>query len=226
MLNKLKSKFFQKQHQINNRNSIIISPSIYLIIILFAGLFATILISTFSVAFVYSFSNSTTNNTTKTDLTTQSSVIPSFKELPDKVKEFILNDRVNKSKAAIVIGFIDPNGTKVYSFGNISKANNIPVNGSTLFDIGSITKTFTTLLLADMVKQGIVNLNDPIEKYLPSNVKVPEFNGHKITLENLASHTSGLPEWPSNIWLNNTVGNLNPNYNETQDVSRHYQTPL
>ncbi len=80
------------------------------------GLFATILISTFSIAFVYSFSNSTTNNTTKTDLTTQSSVIPSFKELPDKVKEFILNDSVNKSKAAIVIGFIDPNGTKVLQF--------------------------------------------------------------------------------------------------------------
>ncbi len=105
---------------------------------------------------------------------------------------------------------------RYYSFGNISKDNNIPVNGSTLFDIGSITKTFTTLLLADMVKQGIFNLNDRIEKYLPSNVKVPQFNGHKITLENLASHTSGLPEWPSNIWLNNIVGNINPNYTETQ----------
>ena len=84
-----------------------------------------------------------------------------------------------------------------------------------LFDIGSITKTFTTLLLADMVKQGIVNLNDPIEKYLPANVKVPQYKGVKITLENLASHTSGLPEWPSNIWLNNNVGVFNPNYNES-----------
>ena len=52
-----------------------------------------------------------------------------------KVKEFILNDVVNKSKAALVVGFIDPNGTKVYSFGNISKENNIPVNGSTIFNI-------------------------------------------------------------------------------------------
>ena len=137
-------------------------------------------------------------------------------EIPGKVKEFIINDIVNKSKAAIVVSLIDPNGTKVYSFGNISKENNIPVNGSTLFDIGSITKTVTTLLLADMVKQGIVNLNDPIEKYLPSNVKVPQFNGHKITLENLASHTSGLPFMPSNIWVNNSLGYLNPNYNSTQ----------
>ena len=71
----------------------------------------------------------------------------------------------------LVVGFIDPNGTKVYSFGNISKENNIPVNGSTIFNIDSITKTFTTLVLADMVKQGLVNLNDPIEKYLAIKCK-------------------------------------------------------
>jgi D-alanyl-D-alanine-carboxypeptidase/D-alanyl-D-alanine-endopeptidase len=123
---------------------------------------------------------------------------------------------VNKSKAALVVGLIDPNGTKVYSFGNISKENNIPVNGSTLFNIASITKPFTTLVLADMVKQGIVYLDDPIEKYLPSNVKIPQYNGTKITLEDLATHTSGLPFMPSNIWINNTVGELNSDYNETQ----------
>lgn len=66
-----------------------------------------------------------------------------------------------------------------------------------------------------MVKQGLVNLNDPIEKYLPSYIKAPEFKGQKITLEHLATHTSGLPEWPSNIWLNNKVGNINSNYTES-----------
>ncbi len=101
-------------------------------------------------------------------------------------------------------------------FGNVSKANDIPVNGSTIFNIDSITKTFTTLVLADMVKQGIVNLSDPIEKYLPSGVKVPQYNGTKITLKDLATHTSGLPFMPSNIWLNYTMGSINPNYNSTQ----------
>ncbi len=135
------------------------------------------------------------------------------------VKEFILNHIVNQSKSAIVVGFVDPNGTSVHSFGNyISKANNtsMPVNEDTIFRIGSITKTFTTLLLADMVKQGAVKLDDPIEKYLPTKVKVPEYNGRKITLEDLATHTSGLPEWPSNIWINNEVGNLNENYTADQ----------
>ena len=49
-----------------------------------------------------------------------------------------------------------------------------------------------------------------------ASVKVPQFNGQKITLEDLATHTSGLPEWPSNIWLNNNVGDINSNYNASQ----------
>lgn len=135
------------------------------------------------------------------------------KEIPPPVKSFILNQIVNKSNAAIIVGFVDLNGTRIFSFGNMSRADNMPVNQNTLFNIGSITKTFTTLLLADMVTQGVVNLNDPIDRYLPASVKVPEFNGTKITLEDLGTHTSGLPEWPSNIWLNNKVGTLNPHYN-------------
>ena len=190
--------------------------SMSLTFLLFIGLLTTILVFSLFSSFVYSFSNSTTNNTAKTDFTNQSLVILPFKELPGKIKEFILKDVINKSKAGLVVGLIDKNGTKVYSFGNISKANDMPVNGSTIFNIDSITKTFTTLVLADMVKQGIVNLNDPIEKYLPSNVKVPQYNGTKITLENLATHTSGLPFMPSNIWINNTIGTINPNYNEAQ----------
>ena len=88
--------------------------------------------------------------------------------------------------ASIVVGIISPNGTQVYGYGNISKANSTKVNGNTIFDTASITKTFTTTLLADMVKQGLVNLDDPIGKYLPATVKIPTYNGHEITLEDLS----------------------------------------
>src|ERR1043166_2050753 len=104
----------------------------------------------------------------QTDMTTTTSSINKEEIISPQVKNFILDQIVNKSKAAIVIGFVDPNGTRIFSFGNMSTAHNIPVNESTLFNIGSITKTFTTLLLADMVKQGLVNLTDPIERNLPS----------------------------------------------------------
>ena len=150
----------------------------------------------------------------QTNMTTTTSSINKEEIISSQVKSFILDQIVNKSKAAIVIGFVDPNGTRIFSFGNMSIAHNIPVNENTLFNIGSITKTFTTLLLADMVKQGLVNLTDPIERYLPSSVKVPEFNGQKITLEHLATHTSGLPEFPPNLLDNN--GNIIESYNASQ----------
>ena len=103
---------------------------------------------------------------------------------------------------SMVIGIIGPNGTQVYSYGNVSKENSTNVNGDSIFYIGSITKTFTTSLLVDMVKHGLINLDDPTEKYLPDNVKVPSYNGHMITIEDLATHTSGLPDFPTN-WNRN-----------------------
>ncbi len=106
---KIKSNFINKQNHYDSRRPIKFQ-SIYLIVILFMGLFVTILISTFSVAFVYSLSSSVAN-TTNTDLANKSLVTP-FKELPDKIKEFIINDIVHKSKAALVVGVIDPNGTE------------------------------------------------------------------------------------------------------------------
>jgi CubicO group peptidase (beta-lactamase class C family) len=102
---------------------------------------------------------------------------------------------------SIVIGVVSPNGTQVSAYGNISKDDSTPVDGDTAFDIGSVTKTFVATALADMVNQGVVKLSDPLEMYLPSNVTVPSYNGYKITLEDLATHTSGLPYWPPGwVW--------------------------
>ncbi|MGA8911265.1 MAG: serine hydrolase domain-containing protein [Nitrososphaeraceae archaeon] len=114
--------------------------------------------------------------------------------------------------ASIVVGIITPNGTQVYRYGNLSNAISTIVNGNTIFDIASITKVFTTTLLADMVKQGLVKLDDPIEKYLPATVKIPTYNRHKITLEDLATHTSGLPDFPAG-WIRNRTYTTQQVYN-------------
>jgi serine-type D-Ala-D-Ala carboxypeptidase/endopeptidase len=128
-------------------------------------------------------------------------------KITDKLKETIqfLVDN-NKTNAAIVVGLVDPNGTQFYGYGNMSNANPITVDKDTIFAIGSITKVFTTILLADMVNRGLVNLDDPIEKYLPRSIKVPTYNGQKITLENLATHNSGLPEFPGSHCVSNFNG--------------------
>ena len=128
-------------------------------------------------------------------------------KITDKLKETLqsLVDN-NKTNAAIVVGLVDPNGTQFYGYGNMSNANPIKVDKDTIFAIGSITKVFTTILLADMVNRGLVNLDDPIEKYLPPSIKVPTYNGQKITLENLATHNSGLPEFPGSHCVSNFNG--------------------
>ena len=58
---------------------------------------------------------------------------------------------------------------------------------------------FTGVLLADMVQQGHVQLDDPVQQYLPASVQVPIVNGMAITLARLATHTSGLPSLPDNF---------------------------
>ena len=125
---------------------------------------------------------------------------------------FLNNVKRYLPDTSIVVGIITPNGTQVYGYGNISKANSTKVNGNTIFDTASLTKTFTTALLVDMVKQGLVNLEDPIELYLPTNVKAPTYNRHEIALEDLATHTSGLPGFPAG-WIRNHTYSTQQVYN-------------
>jgi CubicO group peptidase (beta-lactamase class C family) len=113
----------------------------------------------------------------------------------------ILAERVDVQKqgVGIVVGVIDPHGRRVVAYGAPEKGDKRPLDGDTLFEIGSITKVFTALLAADMAQRGEVKLDDPIQKYLPPNVKIPERGGKQITLIDLATHTSGLPRMPENF---------------------------
>jgi D-alanyl-D-alanine-carboxypeptidase/D-alanyl-D-alanine-endopeptidase len=180
-------------------------PSLYVIIV-----FLVTIVMSPTISSVLGSNSTTTNNSSTYPISNLSSSTPSTTpkeknnltltfEITDEIKALI-NERLDKNKtnAAIAIGFIDPNGTQFYGHGKMSNTSNATVDENTVFSIGSTTKVFTTTLLADMVNKGLIKLDDPIEKYLPSNVTVPQYNGHKITIEDLATHTSGLPEFPDN----------------------------
>src|SRR5215471_7103776 len=113
----------------------------------------------------------------------------------------ILRDQVETTRQGIgmVAGIVEPQGRRVVSYGTFSKNDARPVDGDSLFEIGSMTKVFTSLLLADMVERGEVTLNDPVGKYLPPGVRVPERGGKQITLQDLSMHRSALPRLPSNL---------------------------
>jgi CubicO group peptidase (beta-lactamase class C family) len=127
-----------------------------------------------------------------------------FQPLPvlgtDEIREILVR-RIDHQKQAvgIVVGVIEPNGRRVVAYGNLANGDPRTLDGDTIFEIGSISKVFTSLLLADMVNRKEVTLDDPAAKYLPENVKMPERNGKSITLLDLSTHTSGLPRLPSNL---------------------------
>ena len=111
----------------------------------------------------------------------------------------ILVKRIDQQKQAvgIVVGVIEPTGRRVVAYGNLANGDPRPLDGDTIFKIGSISKVFTSLLLADMVNRKEVALDDPAAKYLPEEVKMPERSGKCITLLDLSTHSSGLPPLPN-----------------------------
>jgi D-alanyl-D-alanine-carboxypeptidase/D-alanyl-D-alanine-endopeptidase len=119
----------------------------------------------------------------------------------DEVRN-ILQDRIDRARqsvgiVAVTFGSDRENITTTY--GRSDAKNGRPLDGDTVFEIGSISKVFTTLLLAEMVTRGEVALNDPVAKYLPGNAAMPARNEKQITLLDLATYTSGLPRLPDGI---------------------------
>ncbi len=94
-----------------------------------------------------------------------------------------------------------------YNYGEANKATQTHPTKETVFEIGSITKTFTAYLLAKAIAEKKMNLADPITKYLPDSVAKNEAL-QKIQIVHLANHTSGLPRLPVDLY--NTPG-INPN---------------
>jgi D-alanyl-D-alanine-carboxypeptidase/D-alanyl-D-alanine-endopeptidase len=113
----------------------------------------------------------------------------------------ILKERVDigRDTPGLVAAFLDGDRRSVAAYGQSGASNSRPLDGDTVFEIGSITKVFTALLFADMVLKGEVAPDDPAAKYLPASVKMPDFEGAPITLLDLATYTSGLPRMPSNF---------------------------
>jgi D-alanyl-D-alanine-carboxypeptidase/D-alanyl-D-alanine-endopeptidase len=108
----------------------------------------------------------------------------------DEIGKLIADRNAPRPGQGIVIGILGPEGQRFVAGGSGSAAK---VDRSTLFEIGSISKVFTALLLADMVNKGEVSLDDPAAKYLPAGHHMPERGGRQITLRDLSTHHSGLP---------------------------------
>jgi len=119
-------------------------------------------------------------------------------ETPPPAEDPVLRDLVDAAVRPFVetgkyrglaVGVLHGGRRRVFGYGSP------PPDGATIFEIGSVTKAFTGILLL----QSGLNLEDPIRKHLPADVKVPSRNGKEITLLQLATHRSGLPRLPKTL---------------------------
>lgn len=120
-------------------------------------------------------------------------------QVPDDVRANV-RARVEAGwSVGMVVGVVDSTGARYLAAGSAARGSTAVVDEQTVYEIGSITKVFTALLLADMAVRGEVGLDDPVQRWLPGSVRVPRRDSLEITLRLLASQRSGLPRLPDNL---------------------------
>jgi CubicO group peptidase (beta-lactamase class C family) len=117
----------------------------------------------------------------------------------EKSIEAFLQSNFDQRNCGMVVALVDAKGTKIFAAGKCDDGTDREVDADTLFEIGSVSKTFTALLALEMDQRGEIKLDDPVAKYLPATVKVPSRNGKEITLQHLAEQSSGLPHDGDNL---------------------------
>ncbi len=131
-----------------------------------------------------------------------SNVAPaSAQGLPDDAKMLeLIKTRVDEGRAkGIVLGMIEKDGSRrIVAYGDPGPGAK-PFAADSVFEIGSVTKVFTGILLADMHAHGEVDMTAPAQRYAPPGLTLPKRNGKEITLEHLATQRSGLPRLPTNM---------------------------
>ncbi|MBN1388368.1 MAG: beta-lactamase family protein [Bacteroidales bacterium] len=118
---------------------------------------------------------------------------PGFDSLDEELE--YLTDKYVKMGAAI--GIIKNQQEEELFYGSLSNNNSSPPDEHSVFEIGSITKSFTATLLAQMILDGKISLQDEVEPFLPyGEVSIPVWEETNITIKHLATHSSGLPRAP------------------------------
>ena len=125
----------------------------------------------------------------------------SEQHFPDDSKLLeLIQTRVEEGRATgIVLGVLEADGSERFvAFGKAGEGA-APLSAESVFEIGSITKAFTGILLAEMSLSGDLSLEQPIQENIPEVLRVPGTLGQVIRLVDLATHRSGLPRLPHNM---------------------------
>ena len=99
------------------------------------------------------------------------------------------------------VGVLHQGEQQVFGYGQLGNGDERTPDGKTIYEVGSVSKVFTGVLLADAITRKLVRLDQPAGELLPTHVTMPIFEQRAITLQHLATHVSGLPPIPDNLNL-------------------------
>jgi CubicO group peptidase (beta-lactamase class C family) len=125
--------------------------------------------------------------------------------LDKKVEDIIQPFMFESKSVGLSIGILKDGKQYFYNYGETVKGNKQLPTNKNLYEIGSVTKTFTGILLAKAVTEGKLKLTDPVNKYLPKNAALLIYDGDTAKLVHLSNHTSGLPPLPGNFDMTNEI---------------------
>ncbi|SDO21349.1 serine hydrolase domain-containing protein [Actinacidiphila guanduensis] len=107
-----------------------------------------------------------------------------------------LDRALGQVRAPDVVVAASRDGRRAYAAGGAGPVPAVP-RELLAYELGSLSKTFTVLLLADLARSGVLGLDDPLAAHLP--VRLPPGDTRRVTLRHLATHTSGLPRVPRDL---------------------------
>ena len=119
-----------------------------------------------------------------------------MKTIKDIIKEHITSGK----SPGISVGLINESGIQTFNYGEIKKESDIDPTPDTVFEIGSMTKTFTATLAVQLQQEGILSLDEPIAEFLPE-LKNSMFDKNNVTLYHLLTHTSGISEFSLPVFV-------------------------
>lgn len=148
---------------------------------------------------------------------------PLKSHLDSVIKDAVTLYMSNKNVAGLSVGVLHNGKIFTYNFGETKKGSREIPTSNTIYEIGSVTKTFTGILLAKAVLMGKVKLDDDVRKYLPGNYPNLEYSGFPIQLVHLSNHTSRLPSQPKIPGTNEDIFGPSIKFDDTmlRDILHH-----
>lgn len=132
----------------------------------------------------------------------------------------------NNSVCGLSIAVYDGTNTKYYNYGETARGKNELPNSKTIYEIGSVSKVFTGILLANAVTEKKVSANDPLKKHLGDTYKNLSYKGKSIELVHLSNHTSRIQRIPADLTQQAGYNPSNPYKHYTKDMLLKYISTL